>query len=230
MIPILHIETSGLSCSVALSFDEKEYLINEYREGDYRHSELLTVYIEQLMQQAELPFSELKAVALSSGPGSYTGLRVGASAAKAISYAHNIPFIAVSTLKSLASAATVIFEPSDNHTRYIPMIDARRMEVYTTIFDQNLNIIQDIGSLVLDENVGNEYFPSNIESVFFGSGAQKWKKYSPQTKHHHLEIDCSARHMIPIAYDKLRIEDFEDISYFSPTYLKSPYITQSKQR
>lgn len=215
---------------MALSLNEESYLIKENREGEYRHSELLTVFIEELMLEAGVKFSELQAVAVSSGPGSYTGLRVGASASKAIAYAQNIPMIAVSTLRSLAGAAIKQYEPSKEKTRYIPMIDARRMEVYTAVFDKQLNLIQEIGSLILDENSGKEYFSADTESVFCGSGAAKWQNLDANDHHHFLDIGCSARHLIPIAYDKLRIQEFVDISYFSPTYLKSPYITQSKQR
>ena len=220
MALILNIETSTSVCSVALAQDGK---LLDYREinDDKSHAEVLTVFIQEIFSESNQNISDLDAVSVSMGPGSYTGLRIGVSVAKGICYAQKLPLIAINTLQSLAKNIFTDSKLSNENTLAAPMIDARRMEVYSAIYDSNNNEQQETKAIVIDESSYIEFLDKQ-KLVFFGNGAEKCK--STITHKNAIFIDdyfCSAKNMIQISEDKFNEEQFEDVAYFKPFYLKS---------
>lgn len=214
MAYILNIETSTTNCSVSLAKDGKNVLILEDNSENYSHAERLHVFIQELFEKTGVSKSELAAVAVSKGPGSYTGLRIGVSTAKGICYALNIPLIAVSTLKVLA----VQVENSDGSI--IPMLDARRMEVYSTVLDSDLNEVREIQAEVLDENSFSNYL-NRGPVCFIGNGVEKTKKIIKHANAHFIEGKMpSAREMSALSFKAYKIGNTEDVAYFEPYYLK----------
>ncbi|WP_428224309.1 tRNA (adenosine(37)-N6)-threonylcarbamoyltransferase complex dimerization subunit type 1 TsaB [Flavobacterium sp.] len=213
MAYILHLETATKNCSVALAKDGELIAIREVAEMGYTHSEKLHVFIETVLEEAQITMQDLSAVAVSKGPGSYTGLRIGVSAAKGLCYALNIPLIALDTLEILARKITI----SDGII--IPMIDARRMECYTAIFNPNFETVRDIASQIIDA-ITFDTIEGNIH--FIGDGAPKCKEILNQDrfKFHDDVIFPSAHEMINIAFHKYLNNDFVDVAYFEPFYLK----------
>lgn len=219
---ILNIETATKNCSVALAKEGKTILCKEIAEEGYSHAERLHVFIEEIVKEAGITFSDLAAIAVSQGPGSYTGLRIGVSAAKGLCYALGIPLIAVDTLQTLASQITV----SDG--LIIPMIDARRMEVYSAVFDVNHQNKREIQAEIIDENS----FQGYDETLYFiGDCAEKCK--SVLTKDNFVFLENikypSAKEMSRLSYEKYKISDTVDVAYFEPYYLKDFMITTSKK-
>ena len=210
---ILSIETATRNCSVGLSLDGQTVLCREISENGYSHAEKLHVFIEEILLQAQISFSDLKAIAVSQGPGSYTGLRIGVSAAKGLCYSLNIPLIAVDTLEALARQLKI-----DNGI-IIPMIDARRMECYTAIFDADYNKIRAVESVIITEST---YQDIADEIHLVGDGAPKCKGVLTDVKYifHDAVIFPSASEMSAIAYDKYKKSDTVDVAYFEPFYLK----------
>ena len=221
MALIINIETATTVCSVALSRDGLLLSLREVNEG-FTHSEKLTVFIEQMMKEAGIPFSMLDAVAVSSGPGSYTGLRIGVSTAKGLCFALDKPLIAIPTLKSLAlksRQSTVDSRRSD--FCYCSMLDARRMEVYCAVYDENLAELEPVSAKVMDENSFSELLKEK-RVYFFGDGAAKCK---PLLSHHPNavfmdDLFTSAAAMIELAEEKFLRRDFENVALFEPFYLK----------
>lgn len=214
---ILLIESTSTICSVAVA-DEKSIL--SIRETtDNSHSAVLTQYILDTLDDAGLKPHDLNAVAVSKGPGSYTGLRIGVSAAKGLCYALEIPLIAVDTLKSLAFKAKDVYP---NHV-ICPMIDARRMEVYTALFDVNANYLLNTEAKVVDEVFLNDMkkILDDNKVVFLGSGAEKSMSV---IKHHNAVFDnklnVSAALLAPLSCKMYEEKIFEDLAYFEPFYLK----------
>jgi tRNA threonylcarbamoyladenosine biosynthesis protein TsaB len=222
---ILHLETAGTVCSVALSQNGKLLALKEENKG-YTHAEHLTLFIEEVMQMTGKNYSELSAVAVSKGPGSYTGLRIGVASAKGICYGLNIPLIALNTLASLANGA---FNKHGKDVYYCPMVDARRMEVYTAVYYQG-KIIIETEAKILNENSFLELLLQK-EVLFFGDGALKFKDIC---KHTHatfdLTIQPSASYMIDLTYKKFLNNEFEDLAYFEPYYLKEFYSPNIKPK
>ena len=219
---ILNIETATKNCSVALAKEGKTILCKEIAEEGYSHAERLHVFIEEIVKEAGITFSDLAAIAVSQGPGSYTGLRIGVSAAKGLCYALGIPLIAVDTLQTLASQITV----SDG--LIIPMIDARRMEVYSAVFDVNHQNKREIQAEIIDENS----FQGHDETLYFiGDCAEKCK--SVLTKDNFVFLENikypSSKEMSRLSYEKYKISDTVDVAYFEPYYLKDFMITTSKK-
>ena len=215
MATILSIETATEICSVALS--ESNNLI-AHRETNVpnSHAKLLAVYVEELFQEADLPISSLDAVAVSSGPGSYTGLRIGVSLAKGICFANNLPLIAIPTLESMAYGALLKTEA----TLLAPMIDARRMEVYTAIYNRDLEKISNEQAIIVDENAFSDLAKENT-LAYFGNGAQKCKTIIESDTVQLLnDILPSALYMYPIASEYYQKKNFVDTAYFEPFYLK----------
>ncbi len=213
---ILHIETSGKTCSVALA---KEGVLITYIESTpekFQHAEVLNVYIEQLMLQASVSLKELSAVCVSSGPGSYTGLRIGASTAKGLCYALDIPLISVATLKGMYSQFLDTY--SGKSTYFCPMIDARRMEVYTSRFDGLGNVTSELKALVVNDST---FATHSNPLVLFGDGADKLHEI-PLSKNVTISkgFKPTARGLVKDAYAKFQAKDFEDVAYFTPNYLK----------
>lgn len=223
---ILNIETATEVCSVSLGKDGESILTLEASQPQ-THSSELTCLIERLLAECGMSVRSLDAVGVSSGPGSYTGLRIGTSVAKGICYAVDCGLIAVDTLESLAHA-TKQAVPDGNY--FIPMIDARRMEVYTAVFDQNLICVEEKSAKIINEN-SFEGFRTKKEKIYLsGNGAKKTMHFFNENDINLHSVFCSASHLTRLSEKKLNISDFVDVAYYSPDYLKSPNITISKKR
>jgi tRNA threonylcarbamoyladenosine biosynthesis protein TsaB len=222
MAIILHIETATDVCSVALASDGN--LINEKTATDGReHAKLLTVLIDDLMRDSGYIYKQLDAVAVSRGPGSYTGLRIGVAAAKGICYATDKPLIAADTLTSMAWMAKKQWIAAGNSiddTLFCPMIDARRMEVYTTVFDNHLEMLQPVKAIILEPGTFEAYKGKKL--VFFGDGAEKYAQLiSSETEaFFFLEFCFNAEGLIKQSHQQFVTGQFEDPAYFEPFYLK----------
>ena len=219
---ILNIETATKNCSVALAKEGKTILCKEIAEEGYSHAERLHVFIEEIIAEAGITVNDLAAIAVSQGPGSYTGLRIGVSAAKGLSYALGIPLIAVDTLKTLASQVIV------SKGIIIPMIDARRMEVYSAIFNPNLENKR----AILAEIITEDSFSELEETIYFvGDCSEKCK--AVLIKENFIFLDDikypSAKEMSLLSFEKFKKGDTVDVAYFEPYYLKDFMITTSKK-
>lgn len=221
MAYILNIETATKNCSVAIAKDGQTLLCNEIAEEDYSHAEKLHVFIEETLQELQLQYSDLSAVAVSQGPGSYTGLRIGVSAAKGLCFALGIPLIAVDTLEVLASRAKV----SDGII--VPMIDARRMEVYSAVFNSRLEKIREVRAEILTEDSFND-LGANV--YFVGDCLEKGKTVLMKPNFMFLDavVYPSANEMGKISFEKYQKSDTVDVAYFEPYYLKDFMITAKK--
>lgn len=223
---ILCIETSTDVCSVALCAEGKALKSIEY-DGEPQHASRLAPMIADLMSQASLAYRDLDAVAVSQGPGSYTGLRIGASTAKGIAYAAGIKLIAVPTLSIIARA---IFDADPDCRIACPMIDARRMEVYTSLISRDGQIISPTQALVVDEtSFGTEL--AHNEITFGGNGAPKCQKVISSPNASFLSgIQPLAKNMARLAQDRLEAGRVESVAYFEPFYLKEFVATKSKNK
>jgi tRNA threonylcarbamoyladenosine biosynthesis protein TsaB len=223
MANILNIESSGDVCSVALAVDGKIHEIREVNEPNI-HSKMLTVFTEELFQQSEIDIADIEAVAVSKGPGSYTGLRIGVSVAKGIAYGRDIPLISVDTLQSMACGMRELLQKENLLSEDVllcPMIDARRMEVYSAFFDKELNYVKDISADIIDADSYADFLKKH-KLVFFGSGAAKCKEtLTHENAVFDYELLPSARYTAPLAEAKFQKQDFEDTAYFEPFYLKN---------
>ena len=213
MAIILNIETATKNCSVALAKEGKTIACKEIAEQNFSHAEKLHVFIEELLAENNLQFSDLNAIAVSQGPGSYTGLRIGVSSAKGFCYAMNIPMIAVDTLQLLAKQIQI------EDGIIIPMIDARRMEVFTAIYDKNYTQIRNTQAEIIDETSYQE-ISKKIHLV--GDGTEKFKNTLTDDKFvfHSNVIFPSAKEMSKLSFERYKISDFVDVAYFEPYYLK----------
>ncbi|KAF2337407.1 tRNA (adenosine(37)-N6)-threonylcarbamoyltransferase complex dimerization subunit type 1 TsaB [Flavobacterium ginsenosidimutans] len=220
---ILNIETATKNCSVSVAKDGKTIACNELADEGYSHAEKLHVFIEEVIAKAGISVQDLNAIAVSQGPGSYTGLRIGVSAAKGLCYALNIPLIAVDTLQTLASQAGVI------DGKIIPMLDARRMEVYSAIFNSDLTVERAIKAEIIDENSFQEY---TDKLYFVGDCADKCKAVLIKDNFVFLENVKypSAQAMSKISFDKYQKSDTVDVAYFEPYYLKDFMIAPPKKQ
>jgi tRNA threonylcarbamoyladenosine biosynthesis protein TsaB len=219
---ILNIETATKNCSVALAKDGKTILCKEIAEEGYSHAERLHVFIEAIIKEAGIALQDLSAIAVSQGPGSYTGLRIGVSAAKGLCYALDIPLIAVDTLQALAAQVTI------SSGLIIPMIDARRMEVYSAIFSPSLEKKREVLAQIIDDNS----FEDRQETLYFiGDCADKCKSVLTKENHVFLEeiVYPSAKEMSVLSFEKFKISDTVDVAYFEPYYLKDFMITAPKK-
>jgi tRNA threonylcarbamoyladenosine biosynthesis protein TsaB len=229
MAYILALETSSTICSVALFKNEQLLGISEL-QIEKSHSSHITVLTEQLLYNCQVSFKELSAIALSGGPGSYTGLRIGSSTAKGLCYALDIPLISVSTLHALTATA-IDNTPQANNYLFCPMIDARRLEVYSCLLDHNLNEVEPIKPVLLEETTFAEYLANN-RIVFFGSGAPKFKALTTENQAALFlnHVVPTARSMGQLALAKFQSGDFENVAYYEPFYLKEVYITKSNKQ
>lgn len=227
MACILHIETATDVCSVALSEDGAVLFSKEDFDGP-QHAVTLGVFVDEMLSIADSHAKPIDAVAVSCGPGSYTGLRIGASMAKGICYGRNIPLIALPTLKVLSVPVLLMDELPEN-ALLCPMIDARRMEVYATIYDRALNAVREASADIIDAESYKEYL--NKQPVyFFGNGAAKCKEVIKHPNAHFLDnIQPLARWMFPLAEREYLNGTFEDVAYFEPFYLKEFVATVSKK-
>ena len=217
MALILNIETATPVCSVALSMDGA-LLAHKTSVEHNVHSEIVTVFVEEVMRKCVLDFNKLDAVAVSEGPGSYTGLRIGASVAKGLCYGLGKPLIAIKTLQAMSHGMSVRC-PNEN-ARYSPMIDARRMEVYTALYDFNGNEIEPTTAKIID-NTSFQNILSQRKVIFAGDGMEKCKTVVQSPNALFLDQFChSAEWMIPLAEAKWMAQQFVDVAYFEPFYLK----------
>ncbi|MES2838465.1 MAG: tRNA (adenosine(37)-N6)-threonylcarbamoyltransferase complex dimerization subunit type 1 TsaB [Bacteroidota bacterium] len=221
MAKVLLIESATTMCSVAIA-DGDEILASQLSNDGFTHAENLTEFIKQVSQQS-IVLKDIDAVVVSKGPGSYTGLRIGVAAAKGICYALNKPLIAINTLYSLFSG---VKKTHPNFDYYIPMLDARRMEVYTAIFSNNSELVEDTNALILDENSFSN-IPKQSKICFFGDGSAKFKTISKFENAIFVEDAFPfAEFMNEMAQEKFENKQFEDVAYFEPYYLKEFYMPQ----
>lgn len=214
MAVILCIETATTNCSVSLAIDGKTVAVKEENSSKYSHAEKLHVFIDHILKENESLREKINAIAVSVGPGSYTGLRIGVSAAKGLAFSLDVPVIALSTLEILAQ------QGSSEADFIIPMIDARRMEVYSAVFDSDKREINKTEAHVLTKDSYSTYL-SKGKCVFLGDGSQKFQKIvSSENAVFFKDKFPSASDMSKLAENKYKIGDFEDVAYFEPFYLK----------
>ncbi len=225
---ILNIETATSVCSVALSLNG-EVLFEKYSFEGPSHAVLLGVYVEEAVAIAKQKGLKLDAVAVSSGPGSYTGLRIGVSVAKGLCFGYDIPLIGVHTLDILAATA---IKQNNNAADclYCSMLDARRMEVYDAIYDHSLHLVRETAADVVTEDTYAAYLEKN-KICFFGNGAGKCKKVISSSNASFLDdIHPMAVNMVPLAEKAFENGKFEDVAYFEPFYLKEFQATIAKNK
>jgi len=220
-VNILHIETSTKVCSVVLSSDRNVLSIKESLDAEYSHAEKLNVFIEQALKEAKKELKDLSAISVSKGPGSFTGLRIGVSSAKGFAFGLNIPLISCDTLDCMASAF-LAKNKVEKKDMIIPMIDARRREVYMKIKDSSMNTIAEIEAKVIDKNTFDPYIEQGHSIILIGDGAGKFKDDFKNESNVKVYEDfyTSANHMVESAHSAFEQESFEDIAYFEPFYLK----------
>jgi len=224
---ILHIETSTNVCSVALSENETCIFTKSNADG-MNHAALLSAFIAEALEVMKKEGKKLDAIAVSSGPGSYTGLRIGVSTAKGLCYGYDIPLIAVSTLEVLTAQALKSIDKLEN-VLFCPMIDARRMEVYAAFYNEKKEIRREISADIIDTESYAEIF-ANQPVYFFGNGAEKCKTTLTHSNAHFIDnLVPLAENMIQFA-EKAYIENnFVDVAYFEPFYLKEFQTTTPKK-
>ncbi|MFC2098541.1 tRNA (adenosine(37)-N6)-threonylcarbamoyltransferase complex dimerization subunit type 1 TsaB [Bacteroidota bacterium] len=231
---ILNLDTSTQICSVAIASEGKLLGTRESHE-DKSHSRQLSIFIQDLLTEHSINTSGLDAIAVSKGPGSYTGLRIGVSTAKGIAYGSNIPLIGIGTLEVLVSGALQNQEINNilekqRSTVLCPMIDARRMEVYTALYDSSGNIIGEVTARIIEETTYLEIL-ENKKIIFFGNGAAKCRSKINHSNAVFIDdIETSAVNMVPLAEKLWEQNKFEDIAYFEPFYLKDFIATIPKNK
>ncbi|HET6556241.1 MAG TPA: tRNA (adenosine(37)-N6)-threonylcarbamoyltransferase complex dimerization subunit type 1 TsaB, partial [Prolixibacteraceae bacterium] len=232
MSAILVIETSTEICSVALTLDGLFLDMIESKEGQ-NHAKLVTVFAEDLLRRNNISSEDLAAVAVSKGPGSYTGLRIGVSTAKGICFARHIPLIAVGTLEAMTHHVllnrTALGIPENNHVLFCPMVDARRMEVFSMLYNAEGSILRPISAVIVDELFLAQELKEN-KVVFFGNGAEKCKNVMTSPNAIFIsKIEASAKYSCNLAWQLYNKNQFEDVAYFEPFYLKDFVATVSKK-
>lgn len=225
MALILNIDTATNIGSVCLSRDGQvvQTLVNDQQQD---HAATMTLFIQQLMQEHQVTPAQLDAIAVSAGPGSYTGLRIGVATAKGLCYAWEKPLIAVSTLQQMTQG--MFSQTNDEDSLYAPMLDARRMEVYTAVYTAQLDEILPPQALILTpESYADQLADKRV--FFFGNGSEKWQPLLGQNPHAtFLPYTMNAEHMVQLAEKAFRNGTFEDVAYFSPFYLKPFHTTMKK--
>ena len=224
---ILCIESSTDICSVALFSGNQLIALAENKEGN-KHSEIITILVNQCLEQAGQQITNLDAVAVSLGPGSYTSLRVGMSTAKGLCYALNIPLITIPSLDILAHGVILNMDISTN-TIIVPMIDARRMEVYTSFFNNLGEKIHPENAVVLDETFIGSIRPACQKIIATGNGASKFQTHFHQENISYGSFETSAKMMGKEAFKRFLSKQFDDTAYAVPNYFKAPNITQPKK-
>ena len=211
---ILNIETATTNCSVSLSKEGKTIVLKEDNDKSYSHAERLHVYIDEVLKEANINSNKLDAISVSKGPGSYTGLRIGVSAAKGLCFALDKPLISIPTLDALAHQVKM------DDGIIVSMLDARRMEVYSAIYDSNYNQIRETQAQILDETSFNDYLEQG-KVYFIGNGVEKTKTLINHPNAIFIEAKLpSANDMSLLADTKYKKNDTEDVAYFEPYYLK----------
>lgn len=227
MCNILNIETATNVCSVSVS-SSKQVIFEKLSMEGPSHAALLGLFVKDAIEQVKNAGITLNAVAVSCGPGSYTGLRIGVSEAKGLCYGLNIPLIAIKTPLIMAEAVLHARKIADDEL-LCPMIDARRMEVYTAIYDKELNIVRDISAEIVDSEIYKSYLDKN-KVLFFGNGADKCKGIIVEENAIFIEnIYPQASYMARLSYEAYISNQFVDTAYFEPFYLKDFIATTSKK-
>jgi tRNA threonylcarbamoyladenosine biosynthesis protein TsaB len=228
---ILCLETATNLCSVALC--DSAGVVSLRESNDLKsHASKLTVFIEEILKENKIRTGNLKAIAVSKGPGSYTGLRIGVSVAKGIAYASSIPLIGIETTRSMFWG---IYKnrnkdpEADKNTLFCPMLDARRMEIYFAIYDSYGNTIKNISAEIINESSFID-IPESKKIIFFGDGALKCKEVIKRTNAYFADdFRISASHMYVPVYQCIKDQRFEDVAYFEPLYLKD-FITSKPRK
>ena len=229
MANILNIETSTSVCSVALTSEGEVLEHVENYEGQ-THATMLSVYIKRMLHYATTRQMKLDAIAVSIGPGSYTGLRIGLSEAKGLAFGMDVPLIGVNTLKLLTVTTMFAHFFDDESTLFVPMIDARRMEVYTAVYDNALRDILPPQPMIIDENSFADLLRDH-HLVFCGNGADKVKKMIQHPNAEIIEgVKPVALSMLALSEKAYRENDFIDVAYSTPLYLKEFQATKSKKK
>ncbi len=220
---ILNIETATKNCSVSIAEKGKTISLKEFNDGGYSHAEKLHQFIKEVVEESGKKLSDVNAVAVSKGPGSYTGLRIGVSAAKGLCFALDIPLISVETLKVLSKSIDV----EDGFV--IPLLDARRMEVYSQVFNAENLELEEVKAEIIDNTSFKDYLDKNAV-YFLGDGAEKCKAFIKHINANFID-NCfpSAKEMSELSYLKFKKNDLEDVAYFEPFYLKDFVVTKSKK-
>ncbi len=223
MALILNIETATSVCSVAISKNGEVIAFEESHESNV-HAERLLSFIQNTVKKANLTLKDMDAIAIGSGPGSYTGLRIGTSTAKGLCYALDKPLIAISTLKAMADSARTKSIPNSQFSiqLFCPMIDARRLEVYTALFDTEGKEALPVNAKILDETSFSEYLKDHV-IAFFGDGMPKMKTIFPAPNPNMIFLDdiiASANNIASLAEEAFNKKDFADLAYYEPFYLK----------
>lgn len=223
MVRILHIETATKVCSVGISQDNKLIAIEEETSSKYIHAERLTILIEKVMKAKNFQFTDLSAIAVTSGPGSYTGLRIGVSTAKGLCYAADLPLIAIETLDGIIEQAQEKY-PDQN---ICAMIDARRMEVFSKIVDENGNVVKSLSADELQESSYDDFKPF----IACGDGAEKCKEiWINDSVTFDNKIFSSIRGQVSIAHNMYKEGTFSNVAYFEPKYLKDFIAKKSEKK
>ena len=225
MCYILNIESSSTNCSVSLSKNGELLSVKEKNDEKYSHSTKLHSYIDSVLNKENIDIKDLSAIAVSKGPGSYTGLRIGVAAAKGLCFSLDIPLISISTLLVLSKKIKI------DSGLIIPVLDARRDEVYSAIFDSQYNVIEKDSPTIINSESFSQYSKKN-KLYFIGSGQQKCKeliKTNNNLNFYKTDELPSSKEMALLSYEKYRNSEFEDIAYFEPAYLKN-FILDSVNR
>lgn len=221
---ILHIETATKNCSVAIAKNGVCIAVQEIVDLNYSHAEKLHPFITTVLQESNIEPKALNAIAVSKGPGSYTGLRIGVSAAKGLCYAFNIPLIATDTLGALAKAIAI------EQGRIVPMLDARRMEVYSAIYTADYNLERAVEAQIITATSFEKELAEG-PVYFVGDGAEKCNTVITHPNAVFVANTYpSALQMVTPAFEKFKSQEFEDVAYFEPFYLKDFVATQQKQK
>jgi len=220
---ILNIETATTNCSVSLAKEGAVIGLKEDNNLSYSHAERLHVYIDEVLKTANVSKNQLSAIAISKGPGSYTGLRIGVSAAKGLCYALSLPLISIPTLEALAH------QVENPNGVVVAMLDARRLEVYSAIYDSNFQETRTTEAEIITSESYRELLESSAV-YFIGNGVAKTKALITHQNAHFIENKLpSAKQMCALSFDKFKSNTFEDVAYFEPFYLKDFIAIPSKK-
>lgn len=223
MAIILNLETATTNCSVSVGENGNILALKEDNTPNYSHSEQLHIFIKNALDTASLSFSDLDAISVSKGPGSYTGLRIGVSAAKGLCFALDIPLISIATLESMAHQAR-----TESFDFIIPVLDARRMEVYSAVFDANFNQVRETKAEIITESSFAEYVKTG-KTLLLGLGAKKCDEVLSHANFVFMDSAIpSAKDMNKLSFAKYQKSTFEDVAYFEPHYLKDFILNTSK--
>ena len=222
---ILNIESSSTNCSISLTKDGHLLSLVEKNDEKYSHSTKLHSYINEVIGESKISIKELSAIAVSKGPGSYTGLRIGVAAAKGLCFSLDIPLISISTLLILSKQIKI------SSGLIVPVLDARRDEVYSAIYDFNYKLVKEESPEIID-NISFDNYSKDNEIYFIGSGQKKCKELIESNSNlifYNKETYPSSKEMTEISYQKFLSSEFEDLAYFEPAYLKN-FILDSVNR